>query len=80
MGLKASKIFKCIEDIAPKQLAESWDNVGLQIGSYNKDVTRILFTLDVTEEVVNEAIDKEIDLIIKKLISLYPITPLFLTA
>lgn len=64
MSVKASKIFNCIEEIAPISLAESWDNVGLQIGSYHQQVDRIMTTLDVTDEVISEAIDKKIDLII----------------
>lgn len=49
---------------APKSLAYDWDNVGLQVGSHNKPVKKIMVTLDVTEAVTNEAIDKNIDLII----------------
>lgn len=64
MGLKASKVFGCIEALAPKRLAESWDNVGLQIGSYSQMVERILLTLDVTPAVVQEAVDCGADLII----------------
>lgn len=56
MSLKASEIFGCIEKIAPRNLAESWDNVGLQIGSYNQQVSKVLLTLDVTEAVVEEAV------------------------
>ncbi|MEG2898371.1 MAG: Nif3-like dinuclear metal center hexameric protein [Eubacterium sp.] len=64
MAVKCSEIIQMIEMVAPKNLAESWDNVGLQIGSYKKQVNRILLTLDVTETVVLEAIEKKADLII----------------
>ncbi|MDO4289525.1 MAG: Nif3-like dinuclear metal center hexameric protein, partial [Eubacterium sp.] len=57
MRVKSSEIIQAIEKIAPRRLAESWDNVGLQIGSYKREVDKVLFTLDVTEEVVQEAID-----------------------
>lgn len=57
-------IFQALEKWAPKRLAYDWDNVGLQIGSYNKPAQNIMITLDVLESVVDEAIEKEINLII----------------
>lgn len=53
-----------MEKWAPKSLAYDWDNVGLQVGSYNKPVKKIMVTLDVLESVVDEAIENEVDLII----------------
>ncbi|AXI09475.1 Nif3-like dinuclear metal center hexameric protein [Oceanobacillus zhaokaii] len=61
---KNNDIFHVIENWAPKHLAYEWDNVGLQIGSYNKTVKKVMITLDVLESVVDEAIEKNIDLII----------------
>ncbi|MCK5761702.1 MAG: Nif3-like dinuclear metal center hexameric protein, partial [Candidatus Izimaplasma sp.] len=52
-GIKIKKIF---ETIYPENLAYNWDNVGLQIGSLNKEVNKILLSLDLTLEVVEEAI------------------------
>lgn len=63
-GLKNRDVFKALEKWAPKSLAYEWDNVGLQIGSADKSVKKVLITLDVLEAVVDEAIDKKIDLII----------------
>lgn len=57
-------IFRAIEEWAPKHLAYSWDNVGLQIGSSQKEVKKVLITLDVLENVVDEAIREDVDLII----------------
>lgn len=53
-----------MEEIAPTVLAESWDNVGFQIGDEHIEIDRIMVTLEVTEEVIDEAIEKNIDLII----------------
>lgn len=53
-----------LEKWAPKHLAYDWDNVGLQLGSFQQPVKNILITLDVLEEVADEAIEKDIDLII----------------
>ncbi len=54
------------ETYCPQYLAEEGDPVGLHIGTLNKDVKRILITLDVRPDVVEEAIEKKIDLIIAK--------------
>lgn len=48
---------------APKELAESWDNVGHLVGD-DHEVKKILISLDITEKVVNEAIEQEADLIV----------------
>ena len=51
-------------DWAPRQLAESWDNVGHLVGDPDREVRRILVSLDITERVVQEAIDGGFDLIV----------------
>lgn len=48
----------------PLDLAYDWDNVGLQIGTLNKEVNGILITLDVTKEVVEEALKNNCNFII----------------
>src|SRR5690625_2017901 len=62
--LKHADIFNWIETWAPLTLAYDWDNVGLQIGSKTNNVKKILVTLDVSEAVVDEAIEKQVNLII----------------
>ncbi len=62
--MKLVDIIDALEQWAPKNLQESYDNSGLQIGSRNKSVKKALFTLDVTPEVVEEAKNKGCDLII----------------
>lgn len=62
--MKASKIASQIEKTAPTNLAESWDNVGFQIGSKRQDIKKVLTTLDINPEVVKEAIEKEADMIV----------------
>ena len=53
-----------IEEIAPLNYAEDFDNVGLLIGNYNTKVTGVLVTLDTLESVVDEAIEKNCNLIV----------------
>ncbi|MCS6904463.1 MAG: Nif3-like dinuclear metal center hexameric protein [Bacteroidia bacterium] len=53
-----------LEEYAPRTLAESYDNVGLIVGESEAKVKGILVCLDVTEEVIEEAIGKGCNLIV----------------
>ena len=57
-------IAAAIGKIAPLKLAQSWDNVGLLIGSPRQDVKNILLTIDITKDVVAEAKRSKTDLIV----------------
>ena len=59
-----SKIYNYINTIAPFELAESWDNCGLLLGNHNSDISKVMVALDVTDAVADEAIEKNINLII----------------
>jgi dinuclear metal center YbgI/SA1388 family protein len=62
--MKVKEIAKRIEGIAPPGLALSWDNVGLLVGDPNKEVKKILLTIDITADVLAEARRQRTDLII----------------
>ncbi len=53
-----------LESIAPLALQESYDNAGLMVGSPNMEVSGILISLDITEEIIEEAISQKCNLII----------------
>ena len=53
-----------IEELAPLQYAEDFDNVGLLIGDAKTKVTGILVALDSLEAVVDQAIEKKCNLIV----------------
>ena len=53
-----------IEKIAKPQYAYDWDNCGLSVGNRNSLVSKVLITLDVTKEVVEEAIKENCQMII----------------
>lgn len=53
-----------LEELAPLNYAEGFDNVGLLVGNQNSEVTGILVTLDTLENVVDEAIDTKCNLIV----------------
>lgn len=57
-------IAKTIERLAPKALSEEWDNTGLQVGDPERPVERVLVSLDITDEVLDEAISLGVDMII----------------
>lgn len=61
---RLSDIAAAMETIAPLHLAEAWDNVGLLSGHRTSLVQRVLLTIDITPAVHDEAIAKDIDLII----------------
>ena len=53
-----------LEELAPLNYAEDFDNVGLLIGNYSDSVTGVLVTLDTLEKTVEEAITKKCNLIV----------------
>lgn len=57
-------IIQFLEEWAPKHMAMEGDKIGLQVGTLQKNVHRILVTLDVLENVVDEAIANKVDLIV----------------
>ena len=57
-------LIQVLEEWAPKHLAFDGDRIGCQIGTLNKKVKKVMITLDVLENVVDEAIEKNVDLII----------------
>ena len=53
--MKIKDIAEKIDQIVPLKLAQEWDNVGLLIGDANREVKKILLTIDITKEVLAEA-------------------------
>ncbi|WP_367341711.1 Nif3-like dinuclear metal center hexameric protein [Limosilactobacillus sp.] len=49
------QLTKKFEHFASPQLAESWDHVGLQVGSLSQQASKVLVTLDVRPAVIAEA-------------------------
>lgn len=61
---KVNEITREIEKKAPKFLAEDYDNVGMMVGDEEQEVRKVLLALDCTNEVIEEAKEKQADLII----------------
>lgn len=62
--MKIKGIIEYLEILAPLDLQEKWDNVGLLVGDETREIKKIMLALDVTKEVVAESIEKKVDLII----------------
>ncbi len=62
--MKIKQITNELEKLAPLAYAEDFDNVGLLVGDANAGISKILVTLDTTEDVVDEAIEKGANLIV----------------
>jgi dinuclear metal center YbgI/SA1388 family protein len=56
MSIKGKQLIQVLETFAPPSLALEKDRIGLQVGNPDSEVTGVLVTLDVNEDVVEEAI------------------------
>lgn len=64
MAVLLSELLETLDDLWPASGADDWDAPGLVCGARNSRVSRILLTVDVTDEIVEEAIAGGFDLII----------------
>jgi len=62
--MTGKEIIKYIENWAPGEIAWQKDNVGLQVGSGERKIRNILLSLDLTDNVVDDAIKKDCNFII----------------
>ncbi len=63
-SIKISDLIPLLEKLAPEELAEDYDNVGLLVGERDATVDGILTSLDITIPVLQEALEKKLNLII----------------
>ena len=63
MAVNVQQVLEILQQLAPTELACSWDNVGLLVDA-GKPVTSIMTTLDITADVVQEAAAKGCELIV----------------
>lgn len=64
MAVKIKTVLDILEKTAPLSLQEEWDNSGLQVGDVQASLKGILLCVDVTENVLCQAIDQDANLII----------------
>ncbi len=53
-----------LEELAPTSYAYNWDNVGLLVGRMDKKIERVMIVLDVTDDIIHQAIAENIHMII----------------
>lgn len=54
--MNIQQITSILEEFAPLSFQESYDNAGLIVGNKSTEVTGVLISLDITEEIIDEAI------------------------
>ncbi|MCL2171695.1 MAG: Nif3-like dinuclear metal center hexameric protein, partial [Defluviitaleaceae bacterium] len=64
MNWMIQDVIRAMEELAPPDLAQEWDNIGLLLGRHQAPVAKILIALDATAAVVEEAMELEAELII----------------
>ena len=62
--MKIEQVLSALEQFAPLPLQESWDNAGLQIGLTEAEVSGALLCLDVTPEIIDEAIRRGCNVVV----------------
>ncbi|WP_096201290.1 Nif3-like dinuclear metal center hexameric protein [Bacillus sp. FJAT-45350] len=63
-SLNGQTVIQAFEEWSPKSLAVEGDKNGVMIGTLNKPIHKVMIALDVLEEVIDEAIEENVDLII----------------
>ena len=53
--MKLQEIYNFLDTISPFELQEKWDNSGLIVGDMNREVSQIVVSLDIDEEMIAEA-------------------------
>ncbi len=64
MGCSVGKVMELVERIAPRELAEEWDNVGLQFGAADWQVDTVMVALEVDLAVLEEARERGAGMVI----------------
>ncbi len=64
MRATVNQIVKAIASNIPEYAAEDWDNVGLQVGAPDAIVEKVLVCLEVSDAVIDEAIERHCNMII----------------
>lgn len=62
--MKLREIMAMLERVAPLALQDDYDNAGLQVGDREMEVSGVLVCLDVTEAVLDEAIERKCNVIV----------------
>ena len=64
MSISFNELETVLNSFCPLDLAENWDNVGVLVGERYKNINKVLLSLDLTDDVIKEALELKVDLII----------------
>ncbi len=64
MSVTCQQIIRELDKLAPPNLAEEWDSVGLMVGNPSQEIKKVWTTLDVTLALVEAAAREQVDLIV----------------
>ena len=70
--MKLVELIEYFEKFAPLELAEKWDNTGLQIGNLNQNISKVLIALDIHPALISEAKKNQTELIVTHHPFIYP--------
>ena len=62
--MKLKELVNYLESMVPTAFQESYDNSGIQVGEHGQAVDSVLLSLDVTEEIIDEAITRGCQMVI----------------
>lgn len=62
--MSVGEVVRILEQVAPPEYAEPWDNVGLLLGASDWPAERIMLTIDCTQAVLDEAIKASTQMIV----------------
>ncbi|MBQ3107738.1 MAG: Nif3-like dinuclear metal center hexameric protein [Firmicutes bacterium] len=64
MAMDFKEFIQLLNNIAPKEMAEDWDNSGMQINMGAPEVRKVLVALEITGDVIEEATELGVDMIV----------------
>lgn len=62
--MELTAVLKLLEGLAPKKLAAKWDNPGLLVGDRQQKISGVLFALDLSREVIEQAKEEGCNMIV----------------
>lgn len=64
MTFKLSELIMKMEELYPLDLSEEWDFPGLVFGDVQSNINKVLISVDITSEIIEQAIDNNCNLIV----------------
>ncbi len=62
--MTCQEIISLLQEQSPEEFACDWDNVGLLVGDFEQEISKIYIALDATEEAIAEAVAEQADLLL----------------